>query len=203
MHIQYDQCTTQPVLEIHMKSLYCTINCHVKACNGHYLQLTAMIHTCLKEKKLLKTEVLVHKLPRLQAGWCLQVHPVCVDCLYWPCVVFHTSMQILAACIRSAEQAGHNGNFKFWQYTWHIVYNVQNKYQYMRSEVPTLVTVRITIFEHMTLCPLLETDKHFEGTSCLQFQSRIAGSSFLQNVGKSVPKHMAWHHITEEGTSQK
>ena len=108
MHIQYDQRTTQPVLGIHMKILYCTINRHVKACNGHYLQLTAMIHTCLKEKKLLKTEVLVQKLPRLQAGWCLQVNPVCVDCLYWPCVVFHTSMQILATCIRSAEQAGHN-----------------------------------------------------------------------------------------------
>jgi len=112
MHIQYDQLTTEPALWIHMKNLYCTIKLHVKACNGNYLQLRAMTDICLK--KLLKTEVLVQKSPRLQAGWCLQVHPLCVDCLYWPCLIFHTSMHILATCIRSVEQAGHNGNFKFW-----------------------------------------------------------------------------------------
>jgi len=52
----------------------------------------------------------------------------------------------------------------------------------MRSEVPTLVTIRITIFEHMTSCHLLETDKHFEGTGCLQFQSRICRQQFSPNV---------------------
>jgi hypothetical protein len=67
------------------------------------------------------------------------------------------------------------------------------------TEVPTLVSVRVTIFEHMTLCCLLETDRHFEGTNCQQFQSRIC----RQNVGKSVPEQMVWHHITEEGTFQK
>ena len=108
------------------KNLYCTIKLHVKACNGNYLQLRAMTDICLK--KLLKTEILVQKSPRLQAGWCLQVHPLCVDCLYWPCLIFHTSMHILATCVRSVEPAGHNGNFKFWQYTQHIVYTVQNKY---------------------------------------------------------------------------
>jgi len=35
------------------------------------------------------------------------------------------------------------------------------------------------------------------------FRVEYAGSSFLQNVGKSVPEHMAWHHITEDGTFQK
>jgi len=38
----------------------------------------------------------------------------------------------------------------------------------MRCEVPTLVIVRITIFEHMTSCHLVESDKHLEGTRCLQ-----------------------------------
>ena len=52
----------------------------------------------------------------------------------------------------------------------------------MRSEVPTLVTVRITIFEHMSPCHLLETNKHFEGTGCLQFQSRISRQQFSPNV---------------------
>jgi len=92
MHVQYDQLTTEPALWIHMKNLYSTIKLHVKACNGNYLQLGAMTDICLK--KLLKTEVLVEKPLRLQAGWCLQVHPVCVDCLYWPCLIFHTSMHI-------------------------------------------------------------------------------------------------------------
>jgi hypothetical protein len=30
------------------------------------------------------------------------------------------------------------------------------------------------------------------------FTVEYAGSSFLQNVGKSVPQHMAWHHIPVE-----
>jgi hypothetical protein len=103
---------------------------------------------------------------------------VCADCLEWQCLVFHTSMHIPATYIRSVEMAGHNGYFKFWQYTWHIVDILQNKYSSMRSEVPTLITVRITIFEHMTLCHLLETDKRFEGTSCLQFQNIICRQQF-------------------------
>jgi len=43
----------------------------------------------------------------------------------------------------------------------------------MGSGVPTVLTVRIIIFQHMTSCYLLDTDKHFQGTSCLQFQKRI------------------------------
>jgi hypothetical protein len=125
-----------------------------------------------------ETEVLVQKLPRPQAGWCLQNYPMCDDCLEWQCLVFHTSTHILATYIRSAEQAGHNGNFKFWQYTWHIVDILQNNYSFMRSEAPTLVIVRITIFGHMTSCHLLEIDKRFEGNNCLQFQSRICRQQF-------------------------
>jgi hypothetical protein len=67
----------------------------------------------------------------------------------------------------------------------------------MRSEVPTLVTVRITIFEHMTSCHLLEEP------AVSIFTVEYAGTSFLQNVDKSVPQHKTWHHMTEEGTFQK
>ena len=95
---------------------------------------------------------------------------------------------------RSAQQAGHNGNFRFWQYTWRIVDILQNKHSSMRSEVPTLVIVRITIFEHMASCHLLEADKCFEETSCLSFRVEYAGSSFLQYVGIYVAEHMASHH---------
>jgi len=48
----------------------------------------------------------------------------------------------------------------------------------MRSQIPTVLTVRITIFQHMTSCHLLDTDKHFQGTSCLQFQNRICRQQF-------------------------
>jgi len=40
-------------------------------------------------------------------------------------------------------------------------------------------------------------------TAVCSFRAEYAGSSFLQNVGKSVPQHMAWHHITEESTFKK
>ena len=46
MHLQYNQLTTEPALGTHTTNLYCTINCHVKVCNGNYLQLTAMIDSC-------------------------------------------------------------------------------------------------------------------------------------------------------------
>jgi len=72
----------------------------------------------------------------------------------------------------------------------------------MRSEVPTAETVRFTIFEHMTLCHLLETDSILMELAVFSFTVEYAGSSFLQNIGKSVPQHMAWHHITEEGAFQ-
>jgi len=72
----------------------------------------------------------------------------------------------------------------------------------MRSEVPTAVTVRFTIFEHMTLCHLLETDSILMELAVFSFIVEYAGSSFLQNIGKSVPQHMASHHITEKGTFQ-
>jgi hypothetical protein len=71
----------------------------------------------------------------------------------------------------------------------------------MRSDVPTAVTVRITIFQHMTLCHLLETDSILREPA-FSFTVEYTGSNFLQNVGKSVPQHMAWRHITEEGTFQ-
>jgi len=66
----------------------------------------------------------------------------------------------------------------------------------MRSEVPTLVTVRITIFEYMIPCRLLETDKHFNGTSCLQFQSRICRQQFSPKCWEICTRThgMASHH---------
>jgi hypothetical protein len=103
---------------------------------------------------------------------------------------------------RWAEQPGHSRNFKFWQYTWHIVDILQNKYPFMRSEVPTLVIVRITIFEHMTSCHLLETDKHFEGNNCLQFQNRICREQFSPICWYicSRAHGIAWHGITSQKT---
>jgi len=35
------------------------------------------------------------------------------------------------------------------------------------------------------------------------FRVEYADSSFLQNVGKSVPEHMVWHHITDDSTFKK
>jgi len=72
----------------------------------------------------------------------------------------------------------------------------------MRSDVPTAVTARITICQHMTLCHLLETDSILREPAVCSFTVEYTGSSFLQNVGKSKPQHMAWHHITEEDTFQ-
>jgi len=67
----------------------------------------------------------------------------------------------------------------------------------MRSKFPTLVTVRITVFEHMTLCHLLETDKHLEGTSCLQFQSRICRQQCrVRNVSlANTDQFHHWEHF--------
>jgi len=70
----------------------------------------------------------------------------------------------------------------------------------MRSEVPTLVIVRITIFEHMASCHLLEADKCFEETSCLKFQSRICRQQFSPNCWQicSRAHGIAQHGITSQ-----
>jgi hypothetical protein len=98
-------------------------------------------------------------------AWNGNVLSFILPCTYWP----HAKI---------SWTSRPHGNFKFWQYTWHIVDILQNKYSFMRSGVPTPVIVRITIFEHMPSCHLPKTDKHFEGTSCLQFQSRICRQQF-------------------------
>ena len=73
----------------------------------HAMEITSNLQPWLTPaKKTLKTEVLVQKLPRLQAGWCLQVHPLCVDCMEWQCLVFHTSMHILATCKDQLNKQG-------------------------------------------------------------------------------------------------
>jgi hypothetical protein len=40
-------------------------------------------------------------------------------------------------------------------------------------------------------------------TAASSFTAEYAGSSFLQNIAKYVAEHMAWHHITGQGTFQK
>ena len=73
----------------------------------HAMEITSNLQPWLTPtKKTLETEVLVQKLPRLQAGWCLQVHPLCVDCMEWQCLVFHTSMHILATCKDQLNKQG-------------------------------------------------------------------------------------------------
>jgi len=81
---------------------------NVKACNGNYLQLTAI---ALK-KTLLKLKFLFRNYQACRLDGVFRF--ILFVLTAWNGnVIFHTSMHILATCMRSAEQAGHNGNFKF------------------------------------------------------------------------------------------
>jgi hypothetical protein len=68
---------------------------------------------------------------------------------------------------------------------------------YIRFQVITLVTRKITVFWNLTLCSLLELCKSFDGSLCLHIQGRRllyhedGSSSGLRNVGNFPPCYMA------------
>jgi hypothetical protein len=71
---------------------------------------------------------------------------------------------------------------------------------YVKFQVPTAASMKITVFWDDAPCSLVEMDQRFRGAYCPYYHGDDGGSKHLWNVGQFLPDYTA--HITEGSNLQ-